>query len=119
MARHDAKTVRGDAPPAAERVPRRSGRTRTADSGARTPAVRGSLFHTKNGDFDPQHSLVILFAFVGIFGFLREVWLNGMASGPAWAWLGGGAGGVIVGGGMHAFARAKRKYVDPEGEVET
>lgn len=83
--------------------------------------MKGSLWHTKEGDFDPSFALVIGTFAVGVFGFVWEVLQNNGASGPAWAWLGGGSGGAIVGGAAHSFARAKRlrKEHDADAEAET
>lgn len=81
--------------------------------------MKGSLWYTKEGDFDPSFALVIGAFLVGVTGFLWEVFQNGGASGPAWGWLGGGTGSAILGGAAHGFARSRRSERQADTEAET
>jgi hypothetical protein len=54
------------------------------------------LFYTGDGDLDLSWILVVVFAIVGLTGFLAEAFSSHQVSTAAWSWLGGSFLSIVI-----------------------
>lgn len=57
---------------------------------------RGTLLHTKSGDFDATWILLLILSSGGLLGFLVETFKSGHATNAAWAWLAATQAAVLL-----------------------